>query len=128
MFGPGLVGMLLHRGAPPPSLPAPKGSVNTAPPGTRLGGASGTPSAPAVRDESLRIEIRPAQRTMLELMDPRGRRFTVPSPYVEADPMPGVWHVMARAPGYEDERWTVEVTPGRPASLSARLTSMGGTP
>jgi hypothetical protein len=32
--------------------------------------------------------------------------------------MPGVWHVMARAPGYEDERWTVDVTPGRPASLT----------
>lgn len=124
MFGPGLVGMLLHRGAPPPSLPAPRGNVNTAPPGMRLGG----PSSPAVRDESLRIEIRPAQRTMLELMDPRGRRFTTPSPYVDTDPLPGVWHVMARAPGYEDERWTVDVAPGRPASLRASLTLMRGTP
>ncbi|PTL80571.1 serine/threonine-protein kinase [Vitiosangium sp. GDMCC 1.1324] len=117
MFGPGLIGMLLGRVAEPPSLPAPKGSVNRAPPG----GVPGARSSSAERDESLLIEVRPAHRTTLELMDPRGRSFTVTSPYVERKPAPGVWHVTAKAPGYEDERWTVDVTPGKPASLRVSL-------
>jgi serine/threonine protein kinase len=128
MFGPGLIGMLLGRSAAPPSQPAPKGNVNTSPPATRPGGPSDARTSPAERDESLRIEVRPVQRTTLELMDPRGRRFTVPNPYVERNPTPGVWHVMARAPGYEDERWTVDVTPGRPTSLRVSLTLVSNTP
>ncbi|HYO51768.1 serine/threonine-protein kinase [Archangium sp.] len=99
MFGPGLIGMLLAGGAPV------------------------TRPSPVARNESLLIEVRPAHRTKLELMDPQGRRFTVTSPYVDRKPTPGVWHVVGKAPGYEDERWTVEVTPGKPASLRVSLSA-----
>jgi serine/threonine-protein kinase len=120
MFGPGLIGMLLGGSAPS----APKGTREGAPV-TRPGGTAGTRPSSAARDERLLIEVRPAHRTTLELMDPQGRRFTVSSPYVDRKPAPGVWHVVGKAPGYEDERWTVEVTPGRPASLRVSLTQVG---
>jgi serine/threonine-protein kinase len=99
------------------SVPRPGGAPVTPPPRTERAGA---------RDESLVIEVRPARRTTLELTDPKGRQRKVSSPYTDPKPTPGVWHVMARAPGYEAERWTVEVTPGKPARLRERLTSLAG--
>ncbi|WP_375766729.1 serine/threonine protein kinase [Archangium gephyra] len=114
LFGSGLIGMLFGGSAPKGGAPV-----------TRPGGSPGTRSS-AARDESLSIEVRPANLTTLELMDPQGRQFTVTGPYVDRKPTPGVWHVMGRAPGYEDERWTVEVTPGKPASLRVSLTHRGG--
>ena len=121
LFGPGLIGMLF--GGSGQSVP--KGTQGGAPV-TRPGGSTGTRSSSAARDESLLIEVRPTHLATLELMDPQGRQFTVNGPYVDRKPTPGVWHVTGRAPGYEDERWTVVVTPGKPASLRVSLTRRGG--
>ena len=138
LFGPALLGMKKGGATPPsPTQPAPKEPVGKETAGQR----PVTPPGPTpvttppprteqkderLRNESLRIDIKPAQRTMLELTDPQGRQRKVPSPYVDAKPTPGVWHVVARAPGYEEERWTVEVTPGKPARLRERLTPSKG--
>jgi hypothetical protein len=137
LFGPALLGMKEGGATPPsPTQPAPKEPV-----GKETAGQAPVPrpeptpvTAPptraeqreeGARNEGLRIDIKPA-RTMLELTDPRGRQRKVPSPYVDPKPTPGVWHVVARAPGHEEERWTIEVVPGKPARLRARLTSSTG--
>ncbi|WP_309896174.1 protein kinase domain-containing protein [Archangium sp.] len=137
LFGPALLGMKQGGATPPsPTQPAPKEPVGKGAAGPRPvtppGPTPVTTPPPRTeqkdegpRNESLRIDIKPA-RTMLELTDPRGRQRKVPSPYVDSKPTPGVWHVVARAPGYEEERWTVEVTPGKPARLRARLTPSTG--
>jgi serine/threonine-protein kinase len=138
LFGPALLGMKKGGATPPsPTQPAPKEPVGKETAGQRPVTPPGptpvtTPPPRTERKEeglgkeSLRIDIKPAQRTMLELTDPQGRQRKVPSPYVDSKPTPGVWHVVARAPGYEEERWTVEVTPGKPARLRARLTPSTG--
>jgi serine/threonine-protein kinase len=118
----------------PPSQPAPKQPESPAPkqkeaaaPVPRPGDSPVTqPPRAEARNASLVVDVRPARRTTLELTDPKGRQRTVPSPYTEPKPTPGVWHVMARAPGYEAERWTVEVTPGKPARLREKLTLRAG--
>ncbi len=110
---------------PAPEPPAPKQKEAAAPvprPGDSPVAQPTRAERSVARDESLVIEVRPARRTTLELTDPKGRQRKVPSPYTDPKPTPGVWHVMARAPGYEAERWTVEVTPGKPTRLRERLT------
>jgi serine/threonine-protein kinase len=132
LFGPALLGMKKGGATPPsPTQPAPKEPVGKETAGQGpVPRPEPTPVAPPPsraeqRDEGLRIDIKPA-RTMLELTDPRGRQRKVPSPYVDPKPTPGVWHVVARAPGHEEARWTIEVTPGKPARLRERLTSSTG--
>ncbi len=79
-----------------------------------------------VRSGSLVIEARPAYRTVLELTDPRGDRLTVMSPYSNPEALPGPWRVVAKAPGYQEERQEFLVKPGEAVVLRLSLRPRGG--
>jgi len=71
------------------------------------------------------LRVNAAAETRLELVNPAGRKSIAKAPYENPRATPGIWTIVARAPGFEAQKQSIAVSRDTVSELKFELQALG---